>query len=359
MSAHPLETKTVGFSEQQSVIRAATEVLQKHAKSFRLASYFLPKKSAADAAVVYQFCRLVDDLVDEAPSYEIASQNLSQLSLELSGVVPARVEVEAYLDVSNRLGIPAHAADSLMAGVLSDIRSVRVCTDRELAVYCYRVAGVVGLMMCPVLGVKDVSAHARAVDLGMAMQLTNICRDVVEDAKRDRVYLPTERLSRHLITPDQLVTYLSSDEPTFAPTQIHEATQKTVSELLELAEQCYSRSLYGMGFIPFRARAAILIARRVYRRIGVRLLKKYGGNSLHGRTIVPGWQKGIQVICGLLDVFRPVTWSTGSISKFGSSRSPEEIRNQQNKFTNNLSIERPFYGSLDEIKAQSLGLSIE
>ena len=244
--------------------------------------------------MVYQFCRLVDDLADEAPSYEVASQNLRQLSLELSGAVPARVEVAAYLDVSNRLGIPAHAADSLMAGVLSDIGSVRVRTDQELAVYCYRVAGVVGLMMCPVLGVKDTSAHARAVDLGMAMQLTNICRDVVEDAKRDRVYLPTERLSRHLITPDQLVTYLSSDDPTFSPAQIHEATLKTVNELLELAEQCYSRSLYGMGYIPFRARAAILIARRVYRRIGVRLLKSMVETLCMGALLFPVGRKGFR-----------------------------------------------------------------
>jgi 15-cis-phytoene synthase len=170
------------------------ERLTAGSKTFRFASYFLPRDCRNDAAIVYSFCRLVDDLADDAPSMEQATTDLQQVRDELQGKATARAIVAAYADVAARTGISPDVAEALIQGVLSDQRLVRVQTDAELLTYCYQVASTVGLMMCGVLGVRDPRALAHAVDLGLAMQLTNICRDVADDARMNRVYLPEERL---------------------------------------------------------------------------------------------------------------------------------------------------------------------
>jgi phytoene synthase len=234
------------------------EVLKTHAKSFRFAAPLLPKEQRAEAAVAYAFCRLVDDVVDEAPTAEIADRDLAELERELDGRAPARPIVAAYLDVAKRRGIPDHAALDLARGVRSDLGTVRVADDAELLLYCYRVAGTVGLMMCGIMGVRDPRATAFAVDLGIGMQLTNICRDVREDEGRHRVYLPRARLDA--AGPFDVVT-----------------------DLLALAERYYDSGHAGLRYVPFRPRLAIYVAGAVYRAIGRKLLRR-GPEALEGRT---------------------------------------------------------------------------
>ncbi|MGM0558718.1 MAG: phytoene/squalene synthase family protein, partial [Myxococcota bacterium] len=165
----------------------------------------------------------------------------------------------------------------LIEGVESDLGTVVFESDRELLRYCYRVAGTVGLMMCAVLGVDEQEALPHAIDLGVAMQITNICRDVLEDAQRGRVYLPADRL-RAAGTSSKAVLDGDADR---------DAVARVVDDLLELANSYYASADDGMRYIPARCRLAIVVASRVYRAIGVKL-RSNGSDALAGRTIV-GW----------------------------------------------------------------------
>jgi phytoene synthase len=227
--------------------------------------------------VVYAFCRFVDDTADEATDQEHARVQLGLIRDELRGVLPASPLIGAFLDVARRTGMNLRYADELIEGVISDLGTVSFQDDAELLRYCYRVAGTVGLMMCPILGVRDRNALAHAIDLGVAMQLTNICRDVKEDAGRHRVYLPASRLAQvGLSTQDVLAGECDRD-----------ALSSVVRDLLDLAERYYQSGEVGMRYIPARSRYAILVAARLYRAIGLKLLER-GADPMKGRAWV-GW----------------------------------------------------------------------
>ena len=289
---------SVDVSQQHDVIQEAKEVLSHHAKSFRLAALFLPKSNANDAAIVYQFCRELDDAVDEAPSLDVAKKEVSRLRAELRRDIPPSPSVRSYLAVAKRLQIPDFVAQDLLEGVASDLHDVAIQNKKELGQYCYRVAGTVGLMMCAVLGVQQKSAWPFAIDLGLGMQMTNIARDVLEDAQRERVYLPASFL--------QQVDANSMDVQNQTITQT--SLQQTVDQLLAHAENCYARARTGMRFIPIRARLAIFIAMRVYRAIGLTLQRTHDSNPFHGRTVVSPLGKAIAVLHGILDFCDPRTW---------------------------------------------------
>lgn len=259
-------------------VAVARAVLARHGKTFRFASAFLPAKNADDIALLYAFCREVDDAVDEATSVEAGRWEGACITAELAGLRPPRAAIAAFLALAGKSGIDLRFADDFIDGVRSDAAErVRVDDDRALLAYCYRVAGTVGAMMCPLLGVTDRRALPFAIDLGIAMQITNICRDVLEDAGRNRVYLPCARLREVGIDPEHVVAGVAD----------RSALAAVVRDLLELADAHYRRSEQGVRFLPLRARAAILVASRVYRAIGVRLLRRHRGDPLHGRTVVP------------------------------------------------------------------------
>ncbi len=285
-----------GGSLPAELIEASREVLHTHARSFTLASWFLPSRSKDEAAVVYALCRLIDDTADEADDLETAKRDLAALDRELEGRAPARPLVAAYRLLDELRGVPVQAARELITGVATDLSPVRVADDRELLRYCYRVAGTVGLMMNGVIGVTEPRAVPFAIDLGLGMQLSNICRDVKEDAAMGRVYLPATRLEAHG----------SSTQEVLDGTAPVEAVSAVVDELLDLAEHCYSRARLGMRDIPFRPRLAILVASRVYRAIGLRLRRVHGSNPLHGRTVVPPLGKARAVLMALLSACHPV-----------------------------------------------------
>jgi phytoene synthase len=276
-TADPSATAMVSAASVTSqTLDLSYERLTAGSKTFRFASYFLPRDCRNDAAVVYSFCRLVDDLADDAPSIAQATTDLQQVREELQGRAAARPIVAAYAHVAARTMISPEVAEALIQGVLSDQRVVRVQTDAELLTYCYQVASTVGLMMCGVLGVRDPRALAHAVDLGLAMQLTNICRDVADDARMNRVYLPEERLRAAGTSSEALIQGMAG----------RDAIARVVRDLLARAEQHYQSADEGMRWIPFRARLAIVIAARTYRAIGVRLLAQ-GADAMAGRTVVP------------------------------------------------------------------------
>jgi phytoene synthase len=261
------------------------EVLAMHSRSFDLASRFLPPDSRDDAAGLYAFCRFVDDAVDEARSPEVAAESIERLRAELSGTLPAGPTVAAYLALANRRGIDVAYALELVRGVASDLDEVRMPDDRALLRYCYRVAGTVGLMMARILSVEAARALPHAIDLGIAMQLTNICRDVLEDAQNGRIYLPQTRLTAAGTSAEGLLNQVPRSRMHAA------AVSSVVAGLLELADQYYASADQGMRYIPTRTRLAICVAARVYRGIGVRLRRRHGANPMHGRTVLPKLEK--------------------------------------------------------------------
>lgn len=263
-------------------------MLAKHARTFDLAGWFLPAERLDDAAVVYAFCRLVDDAVDLAQSAAAGDAEVAAIERELKGEVEPRPLVACFGELLDSWGVARQVALDLILGVRSDAGTVEVKNDPELLRYCYRVAGTVGLMMCGVIGVREKAAFPFALDLGIAMQLTNISRDVAEDAKIGRVYLPATRLREAGAEPGALVR---GEAP-------RGVIAKVVLDLLGLADRYYDSADGGMRFIPWRSRLAIMVASRVYRAIGVRL-RRHGGDALAGRTIVPGVEKALWVASAL------------------------------------------------------------
>ena len=237
----------------ESVRAASRATLAGKARTFHWASHLLPAATRDDAALVYAFCRLVDDTADEALDPLLAASALARLEAEMLGQEPARPLLASFREAAARLELPLASATELIAGVRSDLERVRVADDPALLLYCYRVASTVGLMMCAVLGVRRRDALPHAVDLGIAMQLTNIARDVAEDAARGRVYLPRQRLERAGVDPEALVRG-SADRG---------AVARVVADLLDLADRYYGSADDGMRYIPWRARQAILVASRV------------------------------------------------------------------------------------------------
>lgn len=272
---------SAGASEDRAlVVSESHAVLAKHARSFSLAAVFLPRSRRDDAAVLYAFCRAVDDAVDEASDAEAAERALAVYREGLDEHAAPPV-CDALRAMAARRGMPLRAAHQLIDGMETDLGEVRVKSDRELLRYCYHAAGTVGWLMCGVLGVDASRAIPHAVDLGIAMQLTNICRDVAEDARRGRVYLPEERLEAAGTSGDALLDGTADPD----------AVASVVRDLLALADHYYASADAGMVFIPTRPRLAIYVAARVYRAIGVRLLHRHDANALHGRTVVPRFVK--------------------------------------------------------------------
>ena len=272
--------------------------LAKGSKTFAFAGWFLPSDRRTDAARLYAFCRYVDDLADDAPDVETARAALARVRAELRGEAPADAIVGALVELLTRCQVDVAIAEALVDGVASDLEEVRLADDAALLRYGYRVASTVGLMMCGVLGVDNDEAGPFAVDLGLAMQITNICRDVAEDARRGRVYLPRTRLLAAGVgtSPDEVLAH-------------PEAVRRVVLDLLSLADRYYASADHGMRFIPRRARLAILIASRTYRAIGT-VLRARAGDALAGRAFVPLRGKIWTALDGVVAWLRASTWRT-------------------------------------------------
>ncbi len=230
----------------------ALATLSRHGRSFRLAGNLLPRDLLDDAAELYSFCRHVDDLADEADdrdSARIALLSLRRSMLEGEATHPA---VDGFLRLATRHGLDPMVAARLIDTMIGDLGPVRIADVAALLRYAYGAAGTVGLLMCRLLGVRDPLAAPHALDLGVAMQLTNIARDVVEDAQRDRVYLPASWLA-----PSELRR----------PGPVFEA----VTRVLDLAEIYYASGHQGLAYLPWRSRLAVGSAASIYREIGQRI----------------------------------------------------------------------------------------
>lgn len=217
-------------------------IIYKNSKSFYWASKFLPKKILKKVINIYAFCRLQDDLVDEGIKIEGSN------------------EVEELENIIKSYGVSSNIISNLMEGINSDENFKRYKDNSELLRYCYKVAGVVGLMMIKALDIKQVEAKYFAIDLGMAMQLTNISRDIIQDHKKNRIYIPENTG----INEDTIKNMTSENEIKL---------KKVVNQLILKSEIYYKSSLNGMRYIPIRSRLAILVSLRIYQGIGIKIIK--------------------------------------------------------------------------------------
>lgn len=242
-------------------VETAGRTIAHHSKSFSLASSLLPRGFREEVWVLYHWCRRADDMIDGSEP-AMHGRLLEHLRRELDGVyggaAMADPALAAFQSVVTTRGIPRYYADELLAGMEMDSRKFVYRTEDELLLYCYRVAGTVGLMMCHVLGVRDAASLRQAADLGVAMQLTNICRDVREDWERGRIYLPMASVEGH--GGHGLEEHLGGA----LPAEYGPALNRTVRDVLDLADQYYRRADVGMLALPWQAALAVRTARLVY-----------------------------------------------------------------------------------------------
>ena len=276
-------------------VAASRQVLAKNSKSFALAARLLPPGVADDAAVVYAFCRRADDRIDLTPP-DVRPAALTELRAEVASVYAGAPQADAQLaalqEVTQRRAVPRAYLDELLDGMEMDVRGASYASLADLLLYCHRVAGTVGLVMCHVMGVRDPRALTRAAHLGIAMQLTNICRDVAEDWENARLYLPRALFGQGLPAGP-------------FPVQLRESARSTVRALLEEADRYYASADKGLALLGWRCALAVRTARYVYAGIG-RRIEAQGCDVLAGRAVVPLWRKlllaGRALIAGIFEL---------------------------------------------------------
>ena len=236
-----------------------TYSIKSEGKSFYWASFFLPKKNRIAASRLYSICRYLDDVADNS-KLDTSSQ-IKKIFNQIKENESS--EINIFFKKNNiNLGI----LKDLIDGLISDQQNVRVTDEKELIDYSYKVAGTVGLMMLPIINTKDAEARKHAIDLGIAMQLTNIARDVYEDAKMNRLYLPKEWLGQ--VSTSDLIDNKLDD-------QKKKLIELSIKNLIELSDKFYANGFSGMKFIPLRTRLAIFFAAKIYKGIGDKI--KSGG----------------------------------------------------------------------------------
>ena len=230
--------------------------LKKHGKSFYWASFFLPKINKDAATKLYSICRFFDDLADDnnEDQTKILTEEFKKICDDLSHPIN-----EFF--TSHNLSIKI--LGDLVDGLVKDQTDVRIKNEKELIQYAYQVAGTVGLMMSPLIMVNNNKANKHAIDLGIAMQLTNIARDIYEDALMNRIYLPQDWISNTDISE---LTDISSNKDLI---QIKSA----IKRLILLSETYYKNGFAGMRYIPLKTRLAIFFAAKIYRAIGQKIKK--------------------------------------------------------------------------------------
>lgn len=242
-------------------------------------------------------CRYIDDCADEneLPEAKLLISRIKQQLLALTNhEIQNRDRFSILIEELVSHGVDPHNLSELVDGADFDLEQSQIRDLPELLRYCYLVAGVVGLMMCPLLGAKAVRARKYAVDLGIGMQLTNICRDILEDHSNGRIYLPELRLLAH----------------DFQSLRSSAAFKRNVKKYLDLADQYYFNGYRGLAYLPLRSRLAILIAGEVYRHIGEKI-RSNDYETLQGRTVLTLFEKIKVAVFSIRHLFKKWFWQPG------------------------------------------------
>ena len=253
----------------------SNNLLKKHAKSFYWASFFLSKEIFNKCSSLYNFCRTLDDIVDDHEKLVIKKDNFFRFKKNFIDKDLINPIIKEMWSIINSEKISEKVVTDLFDGVETDLEEkVQINSKKELLIYSYRVAGTVGLMMSKILKVKNKEALKGAIDLGIAMQLTNIARDVCEDRDRNRKYI----------------------KPDFS------AIKETIND----SQIFYEKSFNSISSIPLRSRFSVIVARRVYRKIGDYILKQKNIENYNkaGKIYVPIFGKIIQTFFSIFDFFK-------------------------------------------------------
>ena len=244
-----------------------------YAKSFNWAGFFLPKKIYQKCSALYDFCRTLDNIADEGTNLDLKKEKFKKFKDDFKNKnLDIKIIRDIYLLLEEK-NISLNIIYDLFDGIESDLTNeLKINTYQELLVYSYRVAGTVGLMMAKILNVKTYNSLKGAIDLGIAMQLTNIARDVVEDGKKNRQYI--------------------------------ESDFTTIQNTIKTASLFYDSSFKSIKEIPLSCRLSILVARRLYREIGNKILKKKNIENYRasGKIYVSNIEKISQTILASFDL---------------------------------------------------------
>ena len=249
-----------------------SSLLKKHAKSFYWAGFFLSKKTYDKCSILYNFCRTLDDIVDEENNLEIKKENFIKFKNDFINKDLKNSIIKEMWSIIDSENISTRIVIDLFDGVETDLEEkVEINSKKDLLVYSYRVAGTVGLMMSKILKVNNKESLKGAIGLGIAMQLTNIARDVCEDKKRKRRYIKSD---------------FSSIKQTIYDSEIF-----------------YQKSFKSISSITLRSRFSVIVARRIYKKIGDYILKQKNIENYNkaGKIYVPLFEKVIQTFISIFD----------------------------------------------------------
>ena len=246
-----------------------------YAKSFNWAGFFLPKQTYLKCSALYDFCRVADNIADSDEEIEIKKRKFLEFQDNFNNQKFDDPVVKNMWQLIKEFHIPLKVVQDLLDGINSDIqKNIKLNKKKDLLLYSYRVAGTVGLMMAKILRVNKKNSLKSAIDLGIAMQLTNISRDVVEDLNFGRSYIN-----------------LNFEE---------------IKSTIKLSENYYENSFYSIKEIPFTFRFAILVARRVYRKIGYKILNKQNLENYKksGKIYVTNVEKIVETLLSIFDLIK-------------------------------------------------------
>ena len=249
--------------------------LSVYAKSFSWAGFFLPKETFKKCSNLYDFCRVADNIADDDGEIKNKEKKFTNFENDFNKKNFNNPIIKNMWDLIEEFNISLKIVQDLMDGIKSDIKDkVKLNSKKDLLIYSYKVAGTVGLMMAKILKVNKKNSLKSAIDLGIAMQLTNISRDVIEDSKNNRFYI--------------------------------EKNFEEISSTINLADTFYENSFYSIKDIPINLRFSILVARRVYRKIGLKILKKKNFENYQnsGKIYVSNIEKVLETFLSVFDLIK-------------------------------------------------------
>ncbi len=254
---------------------SAKNYLATYAKSFNWAGFFLPKDTYKKCSDLYDFCRVADNIADDENTIEAKIEEFKKFKNNFENKNFKDPVIKNIWEIISEYNISVEIIHDLFDGINSDIKEqVKLNTKKELLLYSYRVAGTVGLMMAKILRVSKKNSLKSAIDLGIAMQLTNISRDVIEDLNNNRIYI--------------------------------DKNFENIKSTIELSEKFYDNSFYSIKEIPLSFRFSILVARRIYRKIGYKILNKknFENYKRSGKIYVTKLEKVVETIFSSFDLIK-------------------------------------------------------
>ena len=285
--------------QNDALLQQAESTIAQGSKSFAAAARLFKPSMRRDVMLLYAWCRHCDDLTDgqelgrgrfEAGTAQTIQQLKADTIAACQGHPPDQFPYLALADVTKKHRLPEAVIRDHIQGFEHDVAGWRPRTEDDLLEYCYFVAGAVGILMAQIMGVRDRATLLRACDLGIAFQLTNIARDVVEDARADRCYLPEAWLNQISLNINELAN----------PARV-EQVYPLVCRLVQMAEPYYQSANIGIRALPGRAAWAIATARSVYRDIGIKLLRS-GPASIQQRSYTGQSRKALRIMSGAAQV---------------------------------------------------------